>query len=1308
MILTRTILVFLILPVVEDSVYVYNTEDSFPLEFYDCVYSMDLLYCRRPAEPVSLERYNAPWNCYHNGIRHSFTSLWSNNVSVSSVLHKWKSSIEMAEEYSRYIKQPMKFNDGDSKYLCECNHSQSFGKNCEYFLPAGSTFDETINWEIEMKSLYPWKGQIHGEILCYTTLICDYGLLCLDWRDICDGKQQCMSGYDEENCDKLEFNECEDDEYRCMNGMCIPDEYFLDGEYDCMDLTDEKQVFDDKKCTFQAASLACDDRICLPNRWSCGDGQCIRDRLEFQKRELVSTDCNNNRGEYHMCEMYGRYKRWTLPNGKCYPSGRYEELNAKNRSADQNCAYLIKCAVSAGAEKFCPCNGSNCANQINKACPRVDIQYPNGGMIAPYAHHFYNYTRDWKRRVPDFIVLNATIKCRGYMIHQYTTLPYSSEFNLPDFEVFICSNSSTGSVLNINGYNQLCHNNSMTFNNILYHFIDVCKYSKECISAYRIGDGIANCQDKMDESQREAVSETCLKVQRHRFRCSTEEPTCLHVNNLGDFESNCKNNYDESWMGTEMMLSKVDCNSQSKEGCEFIRRYVEVSWNFGMGNNNNSALQYNSTQIPFRAYCDTFWDLYSKDDENVPTCQEWWVCLEEQWQCRTGQCIDKKWVLDGEWDCSDASDEESLFAFNDTLSPHNAKVFKNVSVLQDSFKSLYKVQAFSTICNMSTEYPCLRANTSDALYAMTHNPPCISLEQIGDGHLDCLGGIDERNVQEHCDQPRMLGRDFMCVSSKVCIAHSSSCSTACPNTLEASISCAVYGFNNDRPNVKDYVCLNHTEKKVGRCDGKYDCLFGEDEYMCDRRNLSNAKPSITLYRKIKELYVRNAEQNLQLPQFPLNTNSTKIIDEYTSTNRSVPTITASTELQSTLISYLCNRGIDMQMHNSSIVCFCPPQYYGDRCQYHNDRVTVYLRLNLSQSIYTELTDPAIVLKLLVLFLFKDQTLTTDEFHVRPVVKSTVYSKKIGYFLYSRSHKLLKEKQARYLNRSNIVHEHPYLIRIEAYELNVDKSPALIAVWQYPVYFDYLPVFRLAKVLQLTKSKDIDDNNPCSRNPCNQHQQCSQLLNQKYGYICLCKSNFTGKDCSHLDHMCDFNYCSVNALCKPTYRSLLSGNKLPYCICPSTHFGHRCELLHDSCISNPCQNNGTCLPTSKPNQFACLCTKHYHGIRCEMKAQAVNLKINESVEYEAAVVQYFDIDFSSLNLNLVHQHHYRNLPHSLEYWHDKGTAPALILAKLYSGTQTETYLISLHISVRSIDGVTYISEENRCVHVRILFQANKGK
>jgi hypothetical protein len=40
-----------------------------------------------------------------------------------------------------------------------------------------------------------------------------------------------LNGIDEENWDKLEFNECEDDEFRCTNGMCIAEEFWLDGEY---------------------------------------------------------------------------------------------------------------------------------------------------------------------------------------------------------------------------------------------------------------------------------------------------------------------------------------------------------------------------------------------------------------------------------------------------------------------------------------------------------------------------------------------------------------------------------------------------------------------------------------------------------------------------------------------------------------------------------------------------------------------------------------------------------------------------------------------------------------------------------------------------------------------------------------------------------------------------------------------------------------------------------------------------------------------------------------------------------------------
>ena len=72
---------------------------------------------------------------------------------------------------------------------------------------------------------------MYGSILCYETLQCDYGMLCRDWRDICNGQQNCIDGLDEENCDLLEFNECESNEYRCVDGMCIAEEYWIDGEF---------------------------------------------------------------------------------------------------------------------------------------------------------------------------------------------------------------------------------------------------------------------------------------------------------------------------------------------------------------------------------------------------------------------------------------------------------------------------------------------------------------------------------------------------------------------------------------------------------------------------------------------------------------------------------------------------------------------------------------------------------------------------------------------------------------------------------------------------------------------------------------------------------------------------------------------------------------------------------------------------------------------------------------------------------------------------------------------------------------------
>jgi hypothetical protein len=366
---------------------------------------------------------------------------------------------------------------------------------------------------------------------------------------------------------------------------------------------------------------------------------------------------------------------------------------------------------------------------------------------------------------------------------------------------------------------------------------------------------------------------------------------------------------------------------------------------------------------------------------------------------------------------------------------------------------------------------------------------------------------------------------------------------------------------------------------------------------------------------------------------------------------------------------------------------------------------VIVHLNFSQSIYAESSNSQTVLKLLVLFLYEDQTLISYEFHARPALELTFSSKKIDHVIYSRSNRSLHDKRARYFNRSNIIHEHPYKVRIEAYEIKKSEEAQLLAVWQYHVYFDYLSSFRLAKVLRLTKLNVHE--NPCMSNPCGYPQKCHQILNQKSGYICLCPSNFRGNNCSILDRMCSEEFCFPNALCRPNYRGLLTGNEIPYCICPIGTFGLRCELRHDQCDSNPCQNNGTCFPRSTPGEYFCSCESLYYGDQCEQQKEAVRLYINKTAEHRGAVVQYFDIDFISLSLVLIDQYSYRSLLNVLLYWHKGKTAPEIVLVKLYSGTQADIYLISVHMNVVSINGTTHVTDKTRCVDVRTLFQTEKG-
>ena len=497
MILASVVVTFLIIFVVmESKIYLYNTNDGLAIEYYDCVFVSPFFYCRRPREPTNLIRENDTLSCQRNGGQvHRFSELHSKNINISTVLHQWKSSIERVEQYSRYLNS---FSESDG-HLCQCIRQLSFGKNCEYRLPMGDTFQQTLDWQLTMRMNAPWEVQMHGDIVCYESLLCDSGLLCLDWREICDGVQQCMSGVDERHCGTLTMNICHNDEYRCTNGMCIPEQYFLDGEFDCLDRSDELQYKKDDNCTNEAVSITCDDRICPPHQWSCGDGQCIDDRLAFQKPTRSST-CQSRRDLYFLCETHHTHIMWTMANGRCYgPDRKYNGSLVENRTIEEQCEYLLRCALSEGGERGCSCwNEPSCAHILEEACPLSSIQYPRGAIAAPYLFFFYNLTRDWTRYFPDFILINGTLQCRDSPITRTRWL--SVDMDLSERELTNC---------------EFC---SQTFNL--------------------------------------SLSEPCDVNRSHRFRCFSEQETCLGVAALGDWSDDCSNQFDELWLGNRSAFGR--------------------------------------------------------------------------------------------------------------------------------------------------------------------------------------------------------------------------------------------------------------------------------------------------------------------------------------------------------------------------------------------------------------------------------------------------------------------------------------------------------------------------------------------------------------------------------------------------------------------------------------------------------------------------------------------------------------------------------------------------------------------------------
>jgi hypothetical protein len=127
----------------------------------------------------------------------------------------------------------------------------------------------------------------------------------IDWRNVCNGNVDCWDGADEAECWQMEQNVCEADEYRCFNGQCIPEVFFLDNVWDpdCMDGTDEPKSSSGMypaNCNHGDPSMRCEDTTC--RHWSqilCGvdsgcahSGSCRTQQLDAFILPLLTREAN--------------------------------------------------------------------------------------------------------------------------------------------------------------------------------------------------------------------------------------------------------------------------------------------------------------------------------------------------------------------------------------------------------------------------------------------------------------------------------------------------------------------------------------------------------------------------------------------------------------------------------------------------------------------------------------------------------------------------------------------------------------------------------------------------------------------------------------------------------------------------------------------------------------------------------------------------------------------------------------------------------------------------------------------------------
>ncbi|XP_064652551.1 uncharacterized protein LOC135503121 isoform X2 [Lineus longissimus] len=115
---------------------------------------------------------------------------------------------------------------------------------------------------------------------------CKNGRQCIAQSSVCNHRFDCWDRSDETDC------KCEDNEFKCGDGLCIPKSSLCDAKFDCNDNSDELN------CTCKSTQFKCNNSICIASEDKCNS----------------MDECGDNSDEIG-CPCLDRQKK--CPDGRC-------------------------------------------------------------------------------------------------------------------------------------------------------------------------------------------------------------------------------------------------------------------------------------------------------------------------------------------------------------------------------------------------------------------------------------------------------------------------------------------------------------------------------------------------------------------------------------------------------------------------------------------------------------------------------------------------------------------------------------------------------------------------------------------------------------------------------------------------------------------------------------------------------------------------------------------------------------------------------------------------------------------------------